>query len=151
MPTAPTPVTPYSGIPPSSADPANFDARADAKVAEDAAKVSEFNGLAGNVYDNALEAYASAVNAGTQRTGAEAAALAATAAANAAAGSAGATFWVSGTTYANGARVISPLNSQLYRRTSASGSGTTDPSADYSNYTRVFAEPELVTAESLFF
>ena len=133
MPTVPTPITPYSGIPPSSADPANFDARADAKVAEDAAKIVEFNALGENAYDNALEAYNSALNAGTQRTAAETAALAAASNASAAAASAGAVLWVSGTTYAVGFRAWSPINQRVYRRKTA-GAGTTDPSADPTNW-----------------
>lgn len=78
----------------------------------------------------------------------------ATAASNsaaAAASSAAAALWVSGTTYSNGQRVISTLNGQLYRRTGATGGGTTDPRDDTANYARVFAEPEMVTAESFYF
>lgn len=150
MPTAPTHVTPYSGIPPSSADPANFDARADAKVAEDAAKVDEFNDLADNCYANALEAYTSAVAAGTQRTGAEAAALAAAASANTAAASAAAIPWVSGAVVNNGQRVIDPDNQQVYWRTSATGSGVTAPHLDDANYRRVRIEADLQTARSYF-
>lgn len=42
--------------------------------------------------------------------------------------------WVSGSTYTQWAIVISPANGQPYIRTAAAGSGTTDPSADASNW-----------------
>lgn len=109
-----------------------------------------------NALSAAIDAIASVISgnassASASESAAAASASSASSSANAAAASAGAVLWVSGTTYANGARVLSPANGQLYRRTAASGSGTTDPSLDYSNYARVFAEPELVTAESFFF
>lgn len=133
MPTAPTPITPYSGIPPSSQDPANFDARADAKVAEDAEKIVEFNALAENVNDNAQEALASAAASLSYKNGAESAASAAAGSASAAAANAGAVVWVSGTTYAIGFRAWSPTNQRVYVRKTA-GAGTTDPSADPTNW-----------------
>lgn len=92
-----------------------------------------------------------ATGASTSATAASNSATAASNSATAAAASAMAVMWVSGTTYPNGQRVVSPINGQLYRRTSAAGSGTTDPRDDTSNYARVFAEPESVTAESFYF
>ncbi len=145
---APTPITPYA-TPPSSMDTANFDARADAKVADDAAKVVEYNDLAVNVYNNALAAEAAALGSLIAQGLAEAAQLAAEDAANQAAGSAGAAQWLSGHAYANGDRVWSPVNQQLYRRL-GSGAGATDPAADSVNWARVWVEAELVTAESFF-
>lgn len=62
---------------------------------------------------------------------ADAAAAAASAAASAA--SANAVRWVSGTTYAQDAVVISPTNYLSYRRKTAGG-GTTDPSSDSTNW-----------------
>jgi hypothetical protein len=47
-----------------------------------------------------------------------------------------ATLWVSGTTYALGVCVYSPINSQTYRRIVA-GAGTTDPSLDSTNWTQI--------------
>lgn len=148
MPTAPTPITPY-GTPPSSSDPTNFDARADAKVAQDVIFVGEANALAANVFANATEAVAAAADALDERSQAETARIAAEAAANQSAASAGATLWVSGTNYPTGQRVWSPLNQQLYSRRVAGG-GTTDPSLDYSNWRRVRIEADLQTARAFF-
>lgn len=132
MPTAPTPITPYSGTPPSSTDPANFDARADAKVAEDAAKVSEFNDLADNCFDNATEAYSSATTAAAQRVLADAAASAAQSNASAAATSAGAAVWASGS-YNAGQAARSPSTLRVYTARTT-GSKPTDPASDPTNW-----------------
>ena len=77
-------------------------------------------------YSNALDAQASA---------AAAAANASAVAANTllAASYAGATVWVSGTTYALYDVRFSPINNRSYRRIIA-GAGTTDPSADATNW-----------------
>ena len=90
---------------------------------------------------NALEAavdadaVAAAAAAGTATTkAAEAVAAAASASATT-----GAVAWVSGTTYAVGACVWSPLNFHTYRR-KTSGAGTTDPSSDTTNWTRITAD-----------
>jgi hypothetical protein len=56
--------------------------------------------------------------------------------------------WVSGTTYAIGALVWSPANGRIYRRIIA-GAGTTDPSADATNWfqlTRVVEQSDIGTA-----
>lgn len=143
MPTAPTPIDPL-GTPPSTTDPTNFDTRADALFVQLPTFVTQTNNLALNVKANADEAASSASDA----AGSAAAAAGSQAAA---AASAGAVPWVSGTVYATGARVVSSLNGQVYRRTSAAGSGAVDPSQDFANYARVYAEPEMVTAESFFF
>jgi len=90
---------------------------------------SEANALADNVYDNAVEAVASAAAA------TDMAALAQNSA-SASAASAGATAWVSGTTYAAGDARYSPIDFQTYRRKTA-GAGTTDPSLDATNWARV--------------
>lgn len=132
MPTAPPLITPYA-TPPSSGDPTNFDARADAKVADDVAKVSEYNALGANVFANATEAATSATAAGTARAGAEVARDAAAASATDAAASAGAAAWVSGATYAIGDRRRSLLDGRVYRRTTA-GAGTVDPANDTANW-----------------
>lgn len=132
MPTAPIPVTPYA-TPPNSNDVANFDARADAKVADDVVKVGEYNALASNVYGNALEA----VNAATAATSKAAEALgyrdAAAASAVDSAAASGAAAWVSGATYAVGDRRRSLLDGRVYRRTTV-GAGTTDPANDTANW-----------------
>lgn len=135
MPTAPTPITPYA-TPPSSSDPANFDARADAKVADDVVKVGEYNALATNVYGNAVEANASTVAAAASAAAASSSQSAAASSAAAAAASSGAIAWVSGATYAVGDPRWSPISGRVYRRRT-SGAGTTDPSADPTNWALV--------------
>ena len=135
MPTAPTPITPYS-TPPSSTDSANFDTRADAKVAQDAVFVVEANALAENAYDNAVEAAASAGQADASADDAIAAAAAAVANASAAASSAGAPPWVSGTLYAPGDKRESPVTGLIYRRRT-NGAGAIDPSLDTTNWSLV--------------
>lgn len=83
--------------------------------------------------DQVALAAAQAAIATTQANNASDSALAAANSAQAAATSAGATIWVSGTTYAMGAVVWSPITYLSYRRTSA-GAGTTDPSSDSLNW-----------------
>lgn len=56
------------------------------------------------------------------------------------------TKWVSGTTYENGAVVWSPINGLGYRRITASGSGTTDPSLDTTNYKQVNGTGDVSTS-----
>jgi hypothetical protein len=70
---------------------------------------------------------------------AAASATAAGAAAEAAVYAANATQWVSGTTYAKGAVVWSPANLQTYRRINA-GAGITDPSIDFTNWTKISSQ-----------
>lgn len=82
--------------------------------------------LANASYDNALDAQGSATAAA-----ADAVAVAANTAL--AAGYAGATVWVSGTSYALHDVRFSPINQRSYRRIIAGG-GTTDPSADATNW-----------------
>lgn len=60
----------------------------------------------------------------------------AVAAAASAVAAAGATEWVSGTTYAEGDAVWSPITYQTYRR-KTDGAGTTDPSADTTNWEKI--------------
>ena len=67
---------------------------------------------------------------------AEAAATTATAQATAAIAAAGAVLWVSGTNYAAGAAVYSPLTLASYR-TGTAGISNTDPSLDTTRWTRL--------------
>lgn len=126
--------------PPTIADPVNFDARADAKVAADVVLVTQMNAQIGVMYNNALEGF----NAATALVN-DAASAAASAAS--AAASAGATIWVSGTTYSLGAQKYSPTNLRVYRRTVA-GAGTTDPSLDTANWAPVSTARPVVTVLS---
>lgn len=102
--------------PPSRQDPVNFNDRADAFL--------------GALPTFAIESNAAAENVVAKEASAVAAASAAVAVSNT-------TKWVSGTTYAEGAAVWSPINGFTYRRITAAGSGTTDPSLDTSNYAQI--------------
>jgi len=105
---------------------------------------SEFNTKAFNwvaaLSTFTTEANAQAVAVDADATAAAASASDALAAASTALATVGAVAWVSGTTYATGAAVYSPLNKQTYRRNSA-GAGTTDPSLDAVNWTQVRLDP----------
>ncbi len=105
--------------PPSREDPINFADRADTFLGA----LPTFGDQANLV---AAEINANAAAASTAETQAEAAAAAALATANT-------TLWVSGTTYAQGVVVYSPITFLSYRRKIA-GAGTTDPSADTTNW-----------------
>ena len=102
--------------PPSRQDPANFNDRADAFLDALPKFQTEANALSTEVNTKADDVAASHI-----------AVLAAT----------NITKWVSGSTYAEGAVVWSPINGLGYRRITASGSGTTDPSLDTTNYAQV--------------
>ena len=97
---------------------------------------TEANTLQTDVNAKQVTASAAAVDAAAQvtlaTTQATNAALSATSAASSAL-TAGAVAWVSGTTYAIGNARFSPANGQTYRRLTA-GAGTTDPSADATNW-----------------
>jgi hypothetical protein len=130
MPTSPTPITALP-TPPSRDDSVNFSSRADAFVGALPTFGTQANSLATNVYNNAVEADADAVAA-------DASAVAAAASAAAAATTANVVLWVSGSTYAAGTAVYSPIDFLTYRRTSASpGSSTTDPSADTTRWVQI--------------
>lgn len=99
---------------------------------------SEANALQTDVNAKQVTASAAATNAETQVTLAAAQATNAATSALAAASSAavaGAVAWVSGLTYAVGDARYSPVNLQTYRR-KVSGAGTTDPSADPTNWAK---------------
>lgn len=96
----------------------------------DAVFPGEMQALATNVYNNAVEADADATTATTKAAEAVAAAAAAITTANAAA-------WVNGGTYALHANAISGLDSQTYRKKTASSVTTTDPSADPTNWVKL--------------
>jgi len=130
--------------PPSRQDPANFADEADAFLGALPTFQSETNALAAYMEDttaaaaeaSATAAAASASAAATSATGAATSATnsanSATAAANSAA-SAGGVLWVSGTSYAVGYVVYSPITFTNYRCIQAT-SGTTDPSLDETNW-----------------
>jgi len=119
------PMTPLP-TPPSRNDPTNFATRADAFLGALPTFQTEANALEVAVDADAVAAAASAASAASSVTAAQAAAAGAAAAANV-------TKWVSGTTYTEGAVVWSPINFLSYRRRTTGG-GTTDPSADSTNW-----------------
>lgn len=118
MPTTPPTLTSPPSAP-SRDDSATFASRGNAFIAWFSTLYTEMVAALANVYANAVDAYNSAT-------------LASSSAANAAA-SANAPIWVSGTTYAIGDVRWSPATYYTYRRLTA-GAGTTDPSADPTNW-----------------
>jgi hypothetical protein len=110
--------------PPDRGDPTNFRTRADDFLGALPTLVTEINTVAGEINT----ASAAAV---TAQAAAEIAAADAQAAADV-------TKWISGTTYAQGVCVWSPADYQTYRRKVA-GAGTTDPSADATNWARILS------------
>lgn len=125
-PTAPTAVPDFPAI-----GDASYNGKAYAWATHmDTVFPGEMQALATNVYNNAVEADADATTATTKAAEAVAASLAATATANAAA-------WVNGGTYALNANAISGVDSQTYRKKTASSVTVTDPSADATNWVRV--------------
>lgn len=128
--TAPT-VTPLP-TPPSRQEPDTFSDRSDAFLGALPTFQSELNTLGTYVETEAADV---ATDATTASTAATEAAASAAAAANSAA-SAGAVLWVSGTSYAVGFVVYSPINYQNYRCIQAT-SGTTDPSLNETDWVQL--------------
>lgn len=143
------PISPLPTPPGPTDDVATFNARAFALLGALPGFVTEANAVEAAVDADAVAAAASQLAAALSQAAAAASAATAAANANSAAASAGATAWVSGTTYAQGVRVWSPLNQRLYSR-SAAGGGTTDPSADAANWAPVWPLPKLVSARSFY-
>ena len=90
---------------------------------------TEINLIQGEMSVNAATATTKAAEAVVSAAGALASEVAAGV-------SAGAAKWVSGTTYALGAAVWSPVDRTIYRRIVA-GAGTTDPSSDATNWASI--------------
>lgn len=111
---------------PATSSPSTFAALADAFIAAFATFRTQLVALASNCYDNAVDCFNNA-------TSAAASAVTATTQANAAVSGVNAIAWVSGTTYAVGNVRYSPIDFRTYRRITA-GAGTTDPSADITNW-----------------
>ena len=112
--------------PPSTSDPVNFDARADAFFSALPGLQTSENLLKNNVYANAVVAYQNALQTATDSAAAQTAAATAQT-------YMGAIAWVSGTTYAIGDVRWSPGNGRVYRRIT-NGAGTTDPYNDSTNW-----------------
>lgn len=125
MPT-PDPITTLPPAPAPTDTRAEFSAKSFAFFSSLATLVSEINAIVTWISEQVTAVAGYVASALTAKTDAEAAALAASAHANA-------TKWVSGTTYADGDVVWSPITKLSYRRVGA-GAGTTDPSADSVNW-----------------
>jgi hypothetical protein len=82
---------------------------------------AQFQALGANVYANCVDAFNSATSASTSASAASTSLAAALVAANS-------VLWVSGASVTQFSNVISPANGRTYRRISATGSGTLDPS-----------------------
>jgi hypothetical protein len=119
--------------PPTRSDPSTFAARADTFLTALPTFATETNLVAAEVNADAASAAVSATNANASKLAAQQSEIAAAASVSAAAAAAGAVKWVSGTTYAEGVVVWSPLTFFNYRRKIA-GAGTTDPSLDAVNW-----------------
>lgn len=127
---------------------ATFNARAFAFLGALPTLRSEINTVAGEINSAASAAGASETAADVSEAAALVSATAAAGSAQAAAASAGAATWVSGTTYAIGDVRWSPVTRHVYRRITA-GAGTTDPSADATNWVLASSGgPQLVTSAS---
>lgn len=105
----------------------------DATLLAQQAMVPQINAQNIVAFDNATESAQTAGQSAASAANALTQANAAAASAAAAALSAGAVVWVSGTNYNAGTRQTSPANGRIYRRL-ITGSTTTDPSLDASNY-----------------
>lgn len=142
------PITALPPAPQPTDDTATFNAKAFALLAALAAFVTEANAV-----ETAVDADAAATStdrglAQTARTGSESARDAANASAQAAAASAGASIWITGTTYAIGDVRWSPATRLTYRRITA-GAGSTDPSADPTNWVlAAVGQPQLIVSTS---
>jgi hypothetical protein len=110
----------------------------------------QINTVSVEINDAAIAAAASAVLASSKATASDLSAQASASSAQSSAASAGAAAWNAATNYSTGVRVWSLLNQQLYRRI-VPGITATDPSLDFTNWARVWVEPEMVTAESFYF
>lgn len=122
--------------PPSRSDPANFASRGDAFLGALPTFATEVNTVALEINTNASTASTAATNASLSEIAAEAAQAAAEAASNA-------TVWVSGITYSTGDVRWSPIDFASYRR-KTNGAGTTDPSADTTNWASLGSSSGLV-------
>ena len=131
--------------PPTRTDAGTFRDRADAFLGALPQFGAEANAVASEVNAMASSAATSAGTATTQAGLASNSAALSAASALAAQASAGASAWVSGTTYAAGYVVWSSITYLLYRRIVA-GAGTTDPSADATNWALASSgAPQMVT------
>lgn len=100
--------------------------------------VTEINTVSGEINTAKTAAETAETNAEAAQAAAEAAEMNAEAAVAQAQAAADVTKWISGTTYTEGDCVWSPISYQTYRR-KTTGGGTTDPSADTTNWRLITA------------
>lgn len=129
--------------PPSRTRPTNFAAETDAFLSALATFVPEVNQVVSEVEANATTASNAATTATTKAGESATSAIEAAASASAAAASSGATLWVSGVSVTQWAVKVSPANGQSYRKITATGSTTIDPSIDPTNYVAITTEGKL--------
>ncbi len=124
--------------------PPTFSTKAAAIVLAIKTMVTQLITIISQINTVTTEVNTNATNAATNAT-------AAAASAASAAATAGVVLWVSGSTYAAGVCVYSPINSYTYRRTSNSaGSSTTDPSADAGRWVSLVSTPNVGSLISLY-
>lgn len=126
-------ITPLPSPPAPTDSTSEFNTKAFAWVAALDTFTTEANALQTDVNAKEIAAASSASQSASSATLASGYADAALQNALASAANTNAPLWVSGTTYAAGALVYSPANGRTYRRKTA-GAGTTDPSADATNW-----------------
>lgn len=141
--TTPPTITPAPTAP-QRGNRTTFSGLVDAFVTWLIAAVAQFQALGTNCYNNCVDAFNSAVASAASAASALGYANNAAASATAAAVASGVGAWVSGTTYAIGDCRYSPIDFRTYRRKTA-GAGTTDPSADATNWLVLSVVPYALT------
>lgn len=126
---------------PSSTDPVNFSARGDAVFGAFPNFITQTNAVASEAAVNRDLTEASKTAAAISETNAATYAANATTSANNASSSSTAPLWVSGTSYSENDKRVSPVTGQVYRR-KVSGAGTTDPSQDGVNWYAVLLDAD---------
>jgi len=141
-----TTITPFpTPVPTRSDSEADFNDHAEATLGAIPGFITETNLVVAEINALAIDAEASAVTATTQAGLASISAAQSAAASAAALAAAGAPAWVSDAWYENGKVVWSLITQLIYRRIVA-GAGTTDPSADTTNWALASSgAPQLIT------
>ena len=129
----PLTITPLPVPVPSSTDPGSFSKRGDATFGAFPNLITETNALASEQAANRDIVIQNRIDTETAQANAANFALAASTSEANSLASSSAQLWVSGTTYSIGTVVYSPITASTYRRKIA-GAGTTDPSADSTNW-----------------
>jgi hypothetical protein len=120
---------------PQRGDRATFSNRVDAWVTWFSTVIlTQLAAIVANAFNNATEAFNWATASSNSASAASTSATQAQQYAASSAASAGAVVWVSGTTYPQYKAVFSPATLRAYRRITAAGVSTTDPSLDPTNW-----------------